>query len=241
MKTFDRIILFDMLGYGLSDKPETEYSFSLLEQADTAFEVWKHFNITGGHILAHDMGVSVTTEIIARHENKLLPSWFTNGIKSVTFTNGSMVLSLSKLRISQKLLNSDYGEFFNKYSTFKMFKHQIKSAHGNNNISDEEIDILYAFNELQDGNKKMHLTIKYLRDRTKFEKTRWLPALAKTKLPIHLCWGDADKVARIRMATYLKENVCKDATFTTMKGLGHFGQIGSPEKWVAYVSAYYKK
>ena len=33
---FKRIVLFDMLGYGMSDKPETGYSYSLIDQADSA-------------------------------------------------------------------------------------------------------------------------------------------------------------------------------------------------------------
>ncbi len=56
MERFDRIILFDMLGYGLSDKPTEGYTYSLFEQADTVLEVWKHFGISGGHMLSHDMG-----------------------------------------------------------------------------------------------------------------------------------------------------------------------------------------
>ena len=126
-------------------------------------------------------------------------------------------------------------------TTYKIFSKQIRSAHGNNKLSEEKIQLLWEGNQLQDGVKKSYLTIKYLHDRKKFEKTRWLPALAQTKLPIHLCWGDADAVAKVEMAHYLKKNVCKDATLTIMKGLGHFCQLGSPEVWVRYVCDYYKK
>ena len=84
------------------------------------------------------------------------------------------------------------------------------------------------------------MTIKYLNDRKRFEKTRWLPALGQTKLPVHLCWGNEDKVARVEMAHYLKGNVCKNATLTIMDGVGHFCQLGSPEKWVESVSTFYK-
>jgi len=95
LQVFDRIILFDMLGYGLSDKPTDGYTYSLFEQADVAFAVWQHFGITGGHLLAHDMGDSVATEVLARHELNLIPAWFSDGLQSVTFTNGSMVAAWS--------------------------------------------------------------------------------------------------------------------------------------------------
>lgn len=240
METFDQIILFDMLGYGLSDKPSDGYTYSLFEQADTVFEVWKHFGIRGGHLLSHDMGDSVATEVLARHENGLMPAWFSDGLQSLTFTNGSMVLDLAELRVTQKILLSRYGSLMKNLTTFSLFNQQVKSAHGNANLSDEEIQILWEGNQLQEGHKKTYLTIKYLNDRKRFEKTRWLPALAQTKLPVHLCWGDEDAVARVEMAYYLKENICKDAALTIMKGLGHFCQLGSPDKWVSHVSAFYK-
>ncbi len=237
---FDRIILFDMIGYGLSDKPIENYSYALLEQAETAFEVWKHFGITGGHMLSHDMGDSVATEIVARHENDLMPSWFSDGLQSLTFTNGSMVLELAALRITQKLLLSKYGKSMRKVATFKIFKQQVKSAHGNDKLSDEAVKMLWENNILQSGNEKTYLTIQYLNDRKKFEKTRWLPALGQTTLPIHLCWGNDDSVAKIEMAHYLKKHVCKNATITIMDGVGHFCQLGSPEIWLKHVTVWYK-
>lgn len=241
LQVFDRIVLFDMLGYGLSDKPIKDYTYSLFEQADTVFQVWKHFGIKGGHMLSHDMGDSVATEIVARHENGLMPAWFSDGLKSLTFTNGSMILELAKLRITQKILLSKYGSVLKNLTTFQLFNQQVRSAHGNQNLSAEEIQILWEGNTLQDGHRKTYLTIKYLNDRKRFEKTRWLPALTQTKLPIHICWGDEDAVAKVEMAYYLKEHICKDATLTIMKGLGHFCQLGSPEKWLKYVVAFYEK
>lgn len=240
-KLFDRVILFDMPGYGLSDKPTTNFTYSLFEQAEAVFEVWKHFGVKGGHILAHDMGDSVATEIVARHENHLMPAWFSDGLQSLTFTNGSMVLGLAKLRITQKLLLSWQGKFFNKITTFKIFRQQVRSAHGNDRLSEEDIQVLWEANTLQEGHRKTYLTIRYLNDRKRFEQTRWLPALSQTKLPVHICWGDQDAVARIAMAYYLKEKVNKQATLTIMKGLGHFCQLGSPEQWVSYVGAYFKE
>ena len=240
LSLFDRIILFDMLGYGFSDKPTEGYTYSLFEQADTVFAVWKHFGIKGGHMLSHDMGDSVATEIVARHENQLMPAWFSEGLQSLTFTNGSMVLELAALRITQKILLSNYGHIMKNVTTFKIFDQQVRSAHGNKKLSAESIQALWEGNTLQEGHQKTYLTIKYLNDRKRFEKTRWLPALAQTKLPIHICWGNEDAVARVAMAHHLKEHVCKDATLTIMEGLGHFCQLGSPKEWVEYVGAYYK-
>jgi pimeloyl-ACP methyl ester carboxylesterase len=186
------------------------------------------------------MGTSVATEILARHENQLMPAWFSDGIQSFTFTNGSMVLELAQLRTIQKLLLSRYGYFLRNATTFKIFSQQVRSAHGNNKLSADEIAMLWEINALKDGHKKAYLTINYLNDRKRFEKSRWLPALAQTSLPVHLCWGNDDAVAKIEMAYYLKKHICRDAKLTIMEGLGHFCQLGSPDKWVDYVSSFYK-
>lgn len=240
-KQFSRIVLFDMLGYGRSDKPLENYTYSLFEQADLALQVWQKLGVKGGHLLAHDMGVSVTTELVARHVGNILPEWFSQGLLSLTFTNGSLVLGMAKLRITQKILLSRYGHLMKSFTTYKLFRNQVKSAHGNDKLSEEAIQGLWEGNRLQDGHRKAYLTIKYLNDRKRFEKPRWLPALKEVELPIHLCWGDQDAVARLEMVHYVKKNICPSADLTVMEGVGHFCQLGSPEVWVESVGRFYRE
>jgi pimeloyl-ACP methyl ester carboxylesterase len=189
------------------------------------------------------MGTSVLTEIVARHVNQQLPSWFSSGIKSLTFTNGSMVLELASLRMMQKLLmNKTVGPLLSRLSRYSLFRKTIISAHGAP-IDEGDIELLWQNCVMQDGHKKNHHIIRYLNDRKRFEKTRWLPALriASKSLATHICWGTADQVAKVEMAHYLKERVCPSAKLTLMPGAGHFCQLGSPELWVESVLAFYRK
>ena len=238
---FDRIILFDFPGYGFSDKPQNGYSYSLLEQADVALEVWKHFGVSGGHLLGHDMGDSVATELVAREVEKNLPEWFSNGFISYTLTNGSMVLELAGIRTIQKLLLTPFGRIISKLVSSRVFHHQIKGAHGEAPLEDLEVSRLWEMNIHNEGRKVTPLTIKYLLDRKMYEVKRWLPALKNTKLPIHLCWGDKDKVARVEMAHYLKKEICPNAELSLMEGVGHFCQLGSPKVWLQSVLGFYQR
>ena len=247
LKLFERVIAFDMLGYGFSDKPDYAYSYSLIEQADVGMHVWRELGVTGGHVLSHDMGTSVLTELVTRQVGGLLPAWFTDGFHSYTFTNGSMVLKFAKLRLIQKLLLSRYGAFVSKLTSFKSYRFSILSAHGidssqEGSLSEDDILHLWENMTLQDGHKKNHLLICYLNDRKRFEQSRWLAALSATadQTPVHLCWGDADQVAKIEMARYLKNSICPNATLTEMAGAGHFCQLGSPELWLQSVGSFYK-
>jgi pimeloyl-ACP methyl ester carboxylesterase len=238
-RTFARIVLFDFLGYGLSDKPVGTYTYSLFEQADLALQVWRQLGVRGGHLLAHDMGDSVATELAARQVDGALPAWFPAGFRSFTFTNGSMVLALADLRVTQKLLLSPLGPLASRLFSYRAFRQQVRSAHGTDRLSDDDIASLWQNIRLQDGHRKTHLVIRYLDDRKRFEKTRWLPSLALLREPVHLCWGDADAVARVEMAHYLKRHVCPSAHLTLMPDVGHFCQLSDPEMWVDSVTAFY--
>lgn len=241
LKTFNRVVLFDFIGYGYSDKPTASFTYSLIEQADVALEVWKQLGVSGGHMLSHDMGDSVATELAARDAAGNLPAWFSNGFQSYTFTNGSMVLDLANLRLGQKALLSPIGGMFSKLATKRLFLQQAASAHGNDGLALDDIEQMYQQTTEQNGHRLNHKIIRYLNDRKRFEKTRWLPSLGLIKQPIHLCWGDADAVANVAMAHYLKATVCINATVTLMPNVGHFCQLSDPDIWVDSVSAFYSR
>ena len=238
---FERVVVFDMIGYGLSDKPVDGYTYSLFEQADTALQVWRSLGVRGGHLLSHDMGDSVATELVTREVSGLLPARFDGGFSSYTFTNGSMVLELAELRVTQKLLISAVGPALSKLFNRRTFNQQVRSAQGTDRLDDSDLDLMWE-NILHNGGRtRNHLLARYTLERRRFEKSRWLPSLARTKLPVHLCWGEADAVARVAMADYLKAEVCTDATVTKMPGVGHFCQISDPAIWVESVLGFYQQ
>jgi len=237
---FDRIILFDFLGFGSSDKP-LNHTYSLKEQARIALEVWKSYGVKGGHLIAHDMGDSVATELVAL-ANARIGDWFPNGLQSVTFTNGGMVIELAELRILQKLmLNPILGPFLSKLSKYKVFKQQVYSANGSLQLNESEIKIMWS--AFRSGNGKIigHRLIQYINDRHRYQNSRWLPALKETTIPIHLCWGELDSVAPIAIAEKLSNDICRDACFTRMSETGHFCQMDNSEKWIKSVLRYYQE
>src|SRR5260221_9403747 len=93
-----RVVLHDHLGFGLSEKP-TDYSYSLFEQAEIALGLWDSLGIKRGHIVAHDYGTSVATEIIAKRERGGLGF----ELLSVTLSNGSILRELASIKLAQKL------------------------------------------------------------------------------------------------------------------------------------------
>ena len=78
----------------------------------------------GGHILAHDMGDSVTTEILLEMKMdhaKLVSSWG----QELPFTNGSMVLGLADSKNHSTITWKNVSSSIN--SLYKVFKQQARS------------------------------------------------------------------------------------------------------------------
>src|ERR1700744_1667105 len=60
-----RVLTLDMLGFGFSDKPR-DHEYKIFEQADIYDELLRLSGVTDFHLLAHDYGVSVGQELMAR-------------------------------------------------------------------------------------------------------------------------------------------------------------------------------
>jgi len=228
-RRFGRVVLIDLLGFGLSDKP-IDHSYSLFEQVDLAMDAWRQLGVTGGHLLGHDMGDSVVTELVARHTRGLLPDWFAGGFPTLTFTDGSMVMELARLRVSQVLLRSPLGGLLGPIGRYGLFAQQVRSASGGT-LAERDIEVMWAALRYHDGQRVQHRIIRYIDERVRFQDTRWLPALAATSAPIHLCWGALDRVSPPAIARRLKAVVCPAARLTLLPRAGHFCQQEDPDAW----------
>ena len=94
----------DFLGFGLSDKPRP-HRYSLLGQADIVQTVIASETTGPVVVVAHDMGTSVTTELLARDLQGRLPF----ELQRVVLSNGSVILRRASLRPVQKLLRGPLG------------------------------------------------------------------------------------------------------------------------------------
>src|SRR5215510_11231454 len=95
-----RVVLVDLPGYGLSDKPDRAYS--LFGQADAVEAVAGTLGLGELDLLTHDMGDSVGGELLARTTDGGSPL----RVRRRVLTNGSIYLDLAHLTDGQKLLRS---------------------------------------------------------------------------------------------------------------------------------------
>jgi pimeloyl-ACP methyl ester carboxylesterase len=227
-----RVVLFDFLGFGWSDKPE-DFGYSLFQQADIALAVAKHAGITRAHLWAHDMGTSVTTELLARRERGLLPL----AIESVCLMNGSVHIEMANLTPGQRLLRSRAGDAFAAFAGRRIFGAQMKRIFSHR-PSEETLDGMWRLMAHADGNRRLARTIHYVDERYRFGK-RWIGALERLDLPVLIAWGARDPVARMSIGETLAREI-RNARLVRWDDLGHYPQMEDPSRVAEAVTAFFR-
>jgi pimeloyl-ACP methyl ester carboxylesterase len=224
------IVAFDFLGFGLSDKPR-DHVYSLLGQADLAEAVATE-RLDGGPLVlvAHDMGTSVATELLARDvegKSKLK-------LSSVLLLNGSMVIERASLTISQKLLRSRLGPIAARLSSERSFRLQFarifSAAHP---LSAEEAADQWSLLAHDDGHRIIDRLTFYLHERVTYAP-RWHGALRDWEGRLELAWAMKDPVcteAVLDAVTQLRPS----APVTRFAELGHYPQLEDPRTVAATI------
>ena len=136
--------------------------------------LWRALGIEGGHLLAHDYGTSVATELLARRGRNMLPTQ----LHSVTLCNGSVHLDLAHLTAPQLLLrNTRWGPRFSKLVGRAFFDNRMRRLLGHPAaISEAELEALWAGVVSGGGRAVMSPVSQYLHERVRFHR-RWVGAL----------------------------------------------------------------
>lgn len=221
-----RVVVHDHLGFGLSDKP-LNYSYSLLEQADYALGLWQKLGLKEVHLLGHDYGTSVVTEIIAKYNYGFEPV----KLRTITIGNGSMLIEMAKLLFTQKLLKSKFwGPIVFKLLPKSRFKKSMTGIwYDKSTIIDGEFDVLWDMIKYGNAQKTFPVVARYIEERFKFWN-RWIGGLAQTDKHINIFWADKDPVAIIDMAHELHKKIPSN-TLRILPNVGHYPMLEASEKY----------
>ena len=222
-----RVIIHDHLGFGFSDKP-LDYSYSLLDQADLALQLWQQLGVKKVHLLAHNYGTSVATEIIARNNNHEL----TIEIEKLTLCNGSMHIELSQLRTIQKLLKNKWlGKYVAKLTTYAIFSKNLRNVYfDKTKVSNNELKDMWMQLEYNEGRKVIHKLSQYINERYTYWN-RWIGALKETNLQTNIVWAKNDPVAVPAIARLIATEISNNKLFW-IENTGHFPMLENPDEWL---------
>lgn len=220
-----RCVAFDFPGYGLSDKPAA-YSYSLFQQADVVEGLAKALGIGEAHVVSHDVGTSVHTELLARGQEGRLPF----RIVTSTFLNGSMLQEMATITPFQKLLASNETLPQAMAISANVGADYVEGLKGVMKrpecLTEDDIAVMNDLIAYQDGNRRLPALSLYMRERY-IHRERWIGSL-KGADPVQFLWADGDPVANVEMGRALAKEVSQ-AKYTELAGLGHFLLMEDPQ------------
>jgi pimeloyl-ACP methyl ester carboxylesterase len=222
-----RTLALDFLGFGLSAKPPS-HTYSLREQADLACELLARAGNPTVFVLAHDMGTSVATELLARE----LEGTLAFELEGVLLLNGSMVQDAATPTLGQRLLRGPLGPLAARLSSERFFRAQLGSVFSAvHPLTPAEAADQYSLHSNRGGNHIAHRTIAYMDERMR-EAPRWHGALRDWPGPLSLAWGMRDPVATPAVLDALLA-LRPTAPVLRWHELGHYPQVEDPEALLA--------
>ncbi len=222
---FDHVLAPDLLGFGFSPKPP-RHKYSLVEQADLCEALLARYGIDRVHILAHDYGVSVAQELLARHRDRQ-----GNGLQlqSVTLLNGGLFPETHRQTFGQRLLRSPLGGLAVATMNERRFGRALGAVFGKDTQpSVIEMHDLWTVASSDNGLRAMRRLIRYI-DERRAQRERWVGALQHTRVPLRLINGPVDPVSGAHMAARYRELV-PDPDVVSLDGIGHYPQLEAPDR-----------
>jgi pimeloyl-ACP methyl ester carboxylesterase len=224
--------LVDFLGYGLSEKPDREYTMAL--QADVVAAFLAEIDVTRFALLTHDMGDTVGGELLARVVDG---TWAVDVTRRVV-TNGSIYIEMAHLSAGQELLLSlpdqrlDPGGFLDAAGVGAGVAATFSP---DSRVDVREVEVIARFVAHDDGHLILPRLIRYIEERRRDER-RFTGAIEAHPSPLAIVWGADDPIAVVAMTDRLHA-ARPDASLAVLDGVGHYLMVEAPERFAAAVDA----
>jgi pimeloyl-ACP methyl ester carboxylesterase len=226
-----RLIAFDFLGYGLSDKPR-DHLYALAGQADLAEAIARRLGVERVVLVAHDMGSSVATELLARD----IEGELTFELASVVLFNASLVRERASLLWGQRLLLSRLGPLAARLTSEPGFRRQFGGIFSHEHpLTAEEAADQWSLLAHNGGHRLLQRLIYYNHERVGPPGERWHAALRDWPGRLELAWAELDPIcteAVLQAVLSLRPH----AELTRLPGLGHYPQIEDPAAAIGVVA-----
>ncbi len=229
-----RVILFDLPGLGYSAKPDADvYSFAAY--ARVVEDLSAHLGIEAVDVLAHDLGVSVVQELLARaQEGTAGPA--APRLRGVAFVNGGLFSDVYRPRLIQRLLSQSpdwFGRRLSRGISRETVERNVRALFG----PDTQPDDGYLDQGWRILNHDEGKSIAYRIGRLIFEKkrhqSRWISAMQTTATPLAYICGPHDPNSGRHMARRFRE-VLPDASLHLLnERIGHWPMLEAPEEFLA--------
>lgn len=227
-----RVVLVDLLGFGMSDKPDRPYGIEL--QADVVAAVTAELGLQEVALVTHDMGDTVGGELLAREAEG---TWPVRVVRRV-LTNGSIYIEMAHLTAGQQLLLGLPDERLPADAPIDqagMTASLAATCGPAGRVDRGELAAQWELIAALDGHRLLPRLIRYIEDRRRRED-RYTGAIESHPSPLAVLWGAEDPIAVAAMVDRLRA-ARPDAAVRMLAGIGHFPMLEAPGDFLAGVRA----
>jgi pimeloyl-ACP methyl ester carboxylesterase len=225
-----KVLCFDFLGFGDSDKPRA-HRYSIFEQADLTEALWRALGVEQTVVVAHDYGATVAQELLARSKPAAR-------VTSVTLLNAAVYAHLARPLLIQRLLAGRLtGPIVARAVTERTFRRSFKSIFSAEHpICESEIHEYWRVLARRGGSARLsHRLMHYMGDRGR-HADRWETALERAHCPIGFVWGMADPRSGARIAEEIRRRLPL-APLVELPDVGHYPQLEVPAAVASEIAA----
>ncbi len=224
-----RVIAPDMLGFGFSDKP-AGHAYSFFEQTTLIEALLSALGVRAAHVLAHDYGVTVAQELLARQAERAGRGADGLAVRSVTLLNGGLFPEATHPLFVQRVLkNRVAGPVIARLMSEAMFRRSFARVFGAaHRPTDNELREFWSLIVHDDGLRVAHRVSRY-QDERRVWRDRWTAALADAAVPLRLIIGAEDPVSGLDIAARFRQ-VVADPDVVILDGVGHYPQVEAPRE-----------
>ncbi|MGW5313340.1 alpha/beta fold hydrolase [Nocardia thailandica] len=215
-----RVTTLDFLGMGAGDKPRG-HDYRLTEQADLTEALWRRLGIERTALVAHDYGVSVAQELLARDPSRIV---------ATAWLNGGLYPDLHRPVLMQRLLHGRLGPVFARLGSERGFRAVMGQIMGRE-VPDAELSAMWRTITLHDGRRVQPGLLRYI-DERRIHARRWQDALESYSGPTLFLWGPADPVSGGHVLPRLRERLpgADITVLDTPPAVGHYPQVEAPDE-----------
>lgn len=221
-----RRIVPDLLGFGDSDKPRG-HRYRILEQVELMVRLWDRLGVDRTFVVAHDLGVSLAQEMLARVGEG---SWDGPDLTGVVLMNGGLFASRTRPIPVQALLEHRLtGWLVARLATRRTFDRGMRRIFSKQHPpADAELDAMWAGMVRRGGRGVVHRLARYPEERRTYER-RWTRALRDSPVPLRFLWGLQDPVSGAHVLEGVSEVRPADE-IVAWDDVGHYPQVEVPQR-----------
>ena len=225
-----RVIIPDLVGFGLSSKP-TNFYFSMVNQAEILINLLVDLKVDHISIITQGFGSSVMCEFLNVIETNSLDIH----IKNIFLSNVSLYLEVNvsseKQEEFSKLTATVFMKLSNSYGLFK--KYLLQHCYDPSLISEAELKTSWELLKYNDGLKTFNFA-SYWSLEIQNSSLRWLKVLKNLKTNTYFILGDTDKYSDYSNIEDTKKLLQVKETYV-IPNCGYFVSLERPKEFVKII------